>query len=402
MAKDFDGGACAPETVLTHAGRRACWTGNEGIGGNVVNPPVWRASTTLYKDMADFTDRAPHDRPDKLYYGRRGTPSAWALADALTQLEPGAAGTLLFSSGVQAITFSLQAMLKPGDHVLCVDCCYSPTRAFLEGYLKSLGITTSYYDPMIGAKIANLVQDNTKLIILESPGSHSFEVQDMPAIIAVAREKRITTFIDNTWASPLFFPAIEAGIDIAMMSCTKYVGGHSDLMMGCVTVAPALWDQLRQAYLEFGYCVGADDAALALRGLRSMGVRLKAHEANAMEVATWLKDQPWVGRMLHPAFEDCPGHEYWKRDFKGASGLFGFALKGADAAARARFIDALTLFGLGYSWGGYESMAMPTDLCGKSRTAAPWTETDPYVRVHIGLEDPADLIADLAQAAKQL
>lgn len=397
MAKTGDR-ALNTDTLLAQSGRRAEWTGHPDIGGSIVNPPVWRASTTLYDSMADLKTR-PHDTHDKLYYGRRGTPTVWALADALTALEPGAEGTLLYASGVQAITAGLAALLGPGDHLLMVDSTYQPSRAFCDGYLKRIGVETTYYDPLVGAGIADLIRPNTKLIFLESPGSHSFEVQDIPAIVQVAKAKNIITFLDNTWATPLFFPALATGIDVTMMACTKYVVGHSDVMMGSLTTHEGLWQTLRRSTYEFGHSVSPDDCYLALRGLRTMGARLRQHQESGLAVANWLADQPWVGKMLHPAFPDCPGHEYWQRDFKGASGLFSFGIKGASEARRDAFIDALTLFGLGYSWGGFESVVVPSDVA-SIRTATKWGESDPFVRLHIGLEDPADLIADLEAAAK--
>lgn len=389
-----------PDTLLAQGGRRAEWVGHPDLGGAIVNPPVWRASTTLYDSMADLKAR-PHDTHDKLYYGRRGTPTVWALADALTALEPGAEGTLLYSSGVQALTAGLTALLRPGDHLLMVDSVYQPTRDFCNGYLKEIGVETTYYDPMIGAGIDQLCRDNTKVIFLESPGSHSFEVQDIPAIVGVAKAKGITTFLDNTWATPLLFPALEAGVDVTMMACTKYVVGHSDVMLGSLTTHKGLWQTLRRSSYMFGHSVSPDDCYLALRGLRTMGPRLRQHGESALTVAQWLSEQSWVGKILHPAFADCPGHEFWKRDFKGASGLFSFALKGASIEQRDAFIDTIQLFGLGYSWGGFESVVVPSDVA-NIRTATRWTEPDPFVRLHIGLEDPADLIADLEQAANLL
>ncbi len=398
MAKSGDDKKLASDTLLCVGGRRAEWTGHPDLGGGIVNPPVWRASTILYDNMADLKARS-HNTHDKLYYGRRGTPTVWALADALTALEPGAEGTLLYASGVQAITAGLTALLKPGDHLLMVDSAYQPTRSFCDGYLSSIGVETTYYDPLIGAGIEALCRDNTALIFLESPGSHSFEVQDIPAMVKVAKARGITTFLDNTWATPLFFPALAHGVDVTMLACTKYVVGHSDVMLGSLTTHKGLWQTLRRSTYEFGHSVSPDDCYLALRGLRTMGVRLKQHQEGALAVARWLEAQPWVSKMLHPAFPDCPGHAFWQRDFSGSSGLFSFGLKGASDAQRDAFIDALTLFGLGYSWGGYESMVVPSDVA-NLRTATQWNETDPFVRLHIGLEDPADLIADLDAAAR--
>lgn len=385
-----------PATRLVQAGRRPEWTGDPRLGGGIVNPPVWRASTVLYDNVADLKarGRATHD---KLYYGRRGTPTVWALADALTGMEPGAEGTLLYPSGVAAISAGLLALLSPGDHLLMVDSVYEPTRLFCDGMLARMGVRTTYYDPLIGADIADLIEPATKLIFLESPGSLTFEVQDVPAITAVARQRGVTTMLDNTWATPLLFPALAHGVDIAMMSLTKYVGGHSDVMMGSLTATSATWPKLRHATYQLGQAVSPDDCAAALRGLRTLDVRLARHAENARTVACWLAGRAEVDRVLYPALPGDPGHAIWSRDFAGASGLFGFTLKGADAAARARFIDALDHFGIGFSWGGFESLVVTADPA-KIRTATAWSDPDALVRLSIGLEDPADLIADLERA----
>jgi cystathionine beta-lyase len=376
------------ETKLVSAGRRAEWT------QGVVNPPVWRASTILFDDCAALSAANRVNRDGELHYGRRGTPTQWALAEALTELEPGAAGTMLYPSGVAAIACALLSVLKPGDELLMVDTAYEPTRGFCRNVLAPMGIATHFYDPLIGAGIAELIGDRTAAIFLESPGSLTFEVQDVPAIVAAAKARSVTTLLDNTWATPLLFPAISNGVDLAILACTKYVIGHSDAMMGSVTAAPAAYAALRRTTQAFGQHVAPDDAYLALRGLRTMGVRLKAHEAGALAVARWLADQPAVATVLHPALPDCPGHAEWQRDFSGASGLFGFVLDGGDAAARAALIDGLAHFGIGFSWGGYESLALPIDPS-RIRSATRWSAAGPAVRLHIGLEHPDDLIADL-------
>lgn len=381
-----------PATRLVTGGRRPEWTGDPRLGGSIVNPPVWRASTILYDSIADMKSRGANTH-DRLFYGRRGTPTVWALADALTGMEPGAAGTLLYPSGVAAIAGAMLALLSPGDHVLMVDSVYDPTRILCDGLLARMGVRTTYYDPMAGAGIAALIEPETKLIFLESPGSLTFEVQDVPAITAVARARGITTMIDNTWATPLLFQALSHGVDVSMMSLTKYVGGHSDAMMGSLTATPALWPRLRDAAYQLGQSVSPDDCALMLRGLRTLDVRMRRHGESALEIAHWLGTQPAVGRVLHPALPDCPGHDHWARDFGGASGLFAFTLKGASQEQRAALIDHLALFGLGYSWGGYESLAVPAD---PPRSITPWIG-DALVRLSIGLEDPSDLIEDLAR-----
>ena len=388
-----DDSSLRPATKLVQGGRRPEWTGDPRLGGGVVNPPVWRASTIHYDKIADLKARG-HATHDKLYYGRRGTPTVWALADALTQMEEGAEGTLLYPSGVAANSAGLLALLSPGDHLLMVDSAYEPTRAFCNAMLARLGVETTYYDPLVGAGIAHLIRPETRLIFLESPGSLTFEVQDIPAITRIARARGVLTMLDNTWATPLLFPALAHGVDVTMMSLTKYVGGHSDVMMGSLTATKAVWPKLRSAAYQLGQSVSPDDCALMLRGLRTLEVRIQRQGENALAVANWLANRAEVGRVLHPALPDDPGHAIWSRDFSGASGLFGFTLKGADEAARTRFIDSLAHFGIGFSWGGYESLVVPSDPQ-MIRTATRWADPDPLVRLSIGLEDPADLIADL-------
>jgi cysteine-S-conjugate beta-lyase len=379
-----------PGTRLVEAGRRKAWT--QGI----VNPPVWRASTILFDDVAAL--RAAIRQPDAgLYYGRRGTPTQWSLADALTELEPGAAGTTLHPSGVAAITTALLALLEPGDELLMVDTAYEPTRVFCDGMLARIGVTTRYYDPGVrGAAIDALFSERTRAIFLESPGSLTFEVQDVPAICAAARARGVTTLIDNTWATPLLFPAIAHGCDVSILACTKYVVGHSDVMLGSATAVPGVFERIRRTGQALGQHVAPDDAFLAARGLRTMGVRLKQHGESSIAIARWLEAQPLVAKVLHPALPGCPGHELWVRDFVGSAGLFAFAIRGDDAA-RVRLVDALTHFGIGFSWGGYESLALPIDP-ERARTAVPWVSPGPMIRLQIGLEDTDDLIADLAQA----
>ena len=377
----------APATHLVEAGRRPEWT------GGVVNPPVWRASTILYYSVADLKERQ-RDTHHRLYYGRRGTPTQWSLAEALTELEPGAEGTLLYPSGVAAVATALLAVLKPGDELLMVDSAYEPSRAMCDGLLKRMGISTRYYDPLIGAGIAELIGNSTRAIFMESPGSLTFEVQDVPAICAAAKARGVVTLFDNTWATPLYFRAIEKGVDLSILACTKYVVGHSDVMLGSVTAAPGLWTKLRQTSYQLGQTASPDDAWLGSRGLRTMGVRLAQHHQNGLNVARWLAEQPEVARVIHPALPGCPGHEVWKRDFTGASGLFGFVLNGGSERGRTALIDGLELFGIGFSWGGFESLVIPADPA-KLRSAVPWSAEGPLVRLHVGLEDPDDLIADL-------
>ena len=375
-------------TRVVQAGRRKEWT------GGIVNPPVWRASTILYDSIADLRANAGRDTHHRLYYGRRGTPTQWSLADALTSLEPGAEATFLYPSGVAAIAAALLSVLSPGDELLLVDSAYDPTRGQAMQLLRRFGITTRFYDPLIGAGIADLIGPATKAIFMESPGSLTFEVQDVPAIVAVARAHGLVTLLDNTWATPLFFPAIAKGVDLTILAATKYVVGHSDVMLGSVTAAPGHFARLRDTSFQLGQVASPDDSWLASRGLRTMAVRLAQHQRSALEIARWLQDRPEVATVLHPALPSCPGHDLWARDFKGSSGLFSFVLDGGDEAARAALIDTLDLFGIGYSWGGFESLAIPADPA-RIRTAAPRRYAGPLVRLQIGLEDPADLIADL-------
>ncbi len=383
-----------PETRLIHSGRRKAWTHlGEGAGG-IVNPPVWRASTILYDDVAHLKRGTETNRDGDLFYGRRGTPTQWALADAITALEPGAEGTMLYPSGVAAVSAALLSVLKPGDHLLMVDSAYDPTRNFCDGFLKSWGVETSYYDPLIGSGIAALMQPNTKAVFLEAPGSLTFEVQDVPAIVEVAKAHGARTLLDNTWATSLYFTAIEKGVDLVITAATKYLGGHSDAMLGAVTTHKACWMSLRRTAQMLGQFVSADDSYLVLRGMRTLALRLKQHEASALQIAHWLAAQEEVAQVLHPALPSCPGHELWARDFTGASGLFSFVLQGGEADARAALIDGLQHFGIGYSWGGYESLALPVDP-EKYRSATRWDAAGPAVRLSIGLEHPDDLIADL-------
>ena len=348
----------------------------------------------LYPDVAALREGVRRPDPHQLFYGRRGTPTQWSLAEALTQLEPGAAATLLFPSGVAAVATALLAVLEPGDELLLVDSAYDPTRAFAEGMLRRMGVTTRYYDPLIGAGIAGLIGPATRAVFMESPGSLTFEVQDVPAIAAAARAAGAVSILDNTWATPLLFPAMAHGIDLSILACTKYVVGHSDVMLGAVSATAPLLPRLTNAARQLGQTASPDDAWLAARGLRTMGVRLRQHGEAALRIAQWLGEQPGVAAVLHPALPGCPGHDLFRRDFAGASGLFSFVLDGGDEAARAALIDGLRHFGIGYSWGGYESLALPVDPV-LLRTAVPWRAAGPLVRLHIGLEDPDDLIADL-------
>jgi cystathionine beta-lyase len=378
-----------PDTAIVHGGRRDEWR------GRIVNPPVHRASTVLFDSVAEL--RAATPGLGKPYYGLHGTPTHWALAEALTELEPGAAGTFLYSSGLAALTAAIMTVVAAGDELLVPDNVYGPTRRFCGGLLKKYNISTRYYDPLVDAGTDGLIGERTGAILLESPGSLTMEVQDVPGLCAAAKARGVATLLDNTWATPLFFPAMAAGVDLSILAGTKYVGGHADVMLGSVTANADWYPRLERTSWDLGHGVSPDDAWLGSRGLRTMALRLRQHEANALKVAHWLKAHEKVARVLHPAFPDCPGHEHWVRDFSGASGLFSFVLRDGSSADRDRLIDALELFGIGYSWGGYESLAVPADPA-PIRTATTWQAEGPLVRLHIGLEDPDDLIEDLGRA----
>jgi cysteine-S-conjugate beta-lyase len=386
-----DSSGKSPTTKVITGGRRKALT------GPIVNTPVWRASTHLYDDVASLEAGKGKNEDGRFFYGRRGSPTQWSLAEALTELEPGAAGTMLYPSGVAAISCALLSVLKPGDVLWMSDNAYDPSRSFADGFLKNWGVETRYYDPMIGAGIADLFCDRTRAVLLECPGSLTFEVCDVPAICAAAKahkgKQEIVTLLDNTWATPLFFTALEKGVDMTILAATKYIVGHSDVMMGSVTTTKKLWSALRHTAQTLGQFLSPDDAYLASRGLRTLSVRLKAHEAAALELAHWLETRDGVEAVLHPALPQCPGHEFWKRDFTGSTGLFSFVLKGSKTKAAA-FIDALELHGIGYSWGGFESLAIPVHP-EKCRSTVPWAQDGAVIRLQVGLEDVGDLKADL-------
>ena len=376
--------AFKPATRLVVGGRDPA--ANHGF----VNPPVHHVSTVLYPTAEDFLTRRA-----RYLYGRRGTPTSEALEDALRALEgPDCAGVALLPSGLAAISTALLAVLKAGDHLLVTDSVYQPTRKFCDGMLKRYGVTATYYDPLVGAGIAALIQPNTRAVFVEAPGSLSFEIQDVPAIAAAAHAKGAVVLMDNTWATSLYFRAFEKGVDLSIQAATKYIGGHSDVMLGAVSANKATWERLADTVHALGLCVGPDDVYLGLRGLRTMGVRLAHHHQAGMKVARWLAERPEIACVLHPALESCPGHALWRRDFSGASGLFSIVFKPVAQTAVNAFLNELTLFGIGASWGGFESLAIPFD-CAPIRTATKWAPGGPTVRIHIGLEEIDDLIGDL-------
>ena len=355
-----------------------------------VNPPVVRGSTVLFED----TGRLKNRRSQTFSYGLAGTPTTKTLEDALNDLE-GAGGTILVPSGLAAVTVPLLAFLSSGDHCLVVDSVYSPTRRFCDTTLKRLGVTVDYFDPHVGSGIAELIQPNTRVVFLESPGSNTFEIMDVAAVCEAAHAAGAVTMLDNTWATPLYFRPLEHGVDLSIHALTKYPGGHSDLLMGSVSATRSTYPQLRETQMHLGLNAAPDDVWLVLRGLKTMGVRLARHQESALALAEWLKRRDEVADVLHPALADFPGHDLWRRQFSGASGLFSFVLK-RDPDGAARFLDALEIFGLGFSWGGHESLAVPVDL--SDRTIARGPGDGSLIRVQVGLEDVDDLRADLAQA----
>ncbi|MDD4863605.1 MAG: cystathionine beta-lyase [Alishewanella agri] len=378
-------------TQLIHAGRSKQWT------GSVVNPPLVRASTIVFDTMQELRE-ATKQRGNRVpYYGRRGTQTHFAFQEAMCELE-GGAGCALYPCGAAAVSGALLAFLKQGDHLLMVDSVYEPTRALCDKLLAGLGIETTYYDPLIGAGIAALIKPNTRMIFLESPGSLTMEVQDIPAICAVARARQVITVLDNTWASPILCQPFELGVDISIQAATKYIIGHSDVMLGTASATEQYWPQLREHSYLMGYCASADDVYAASRGLRTLGVRLKQHEQNALQVAQWLAQRPEVETVRHPAFADHPGHQQFKRDFSGSNGLFSFVLKQGSQQQVAAFIEGMQHFKMGFSWGGYESLITATFNVQALRRASHWPYSGPLIRLHIGLEDPEDLVADLAAA----
>ena len=373
-----------PETRLITAGR------DPQAQHGFVNPPVYHASTVLYPTAED---QVAHR--SRYQYGRRGTPTTEALENALRELEGEAcAGVMLLPSGLAAISTALIAIAGAGDHILVTDSVYRPTRNFCEGIFKRMGVETTYYDPLMGADIAKLFKPNTRAVFVEAPGSQSFEMQDIPAIADVAHAKGAVVLMDNTWATPLYFNAFDKGVDLSIQAGTKYIGGHSDIMFGCVSANAKTLPALKNAVHLMGLCVGPDDVYLALRGLRTMAVRLARHYESGMQVARWLAQRPGIARVLHPGLENDPGHAIWRRDFSGACGLFSIVLKPVSDKAVYAFMNELALFGMGFSWGGFESLVILFD-CSEYRTATNWAPGGPTLRFHIGLEDPGDLIADL-------
>lgn len=376
-------------TRLTHLGR------DPARHYGFVNTPVYRGSTVLFPTVDSLEER---DQP--YVYGRRGTPTIRALETAISELE-GGEHTVLTPSGLNAISCVYLTFLKAGDHLLLTDSVYQPARRLADGLLQRLGIETTYYDPLAGGAIADLIRDNTRLVYVEAPGSQTFEIQDIPAIAAAAHAAGALVVADNTWATPLYCNPLRLGADIVLHAGTKYFGGHADANLGSITVGAALAAQLRGIYGDMGVCPGSEDVFLCLRGLRTLAVRLEQHRTAAIEMAEWLRERPEVARVIHPALEDHPGHAIWKRDFTGSSGLFAAVLQPTSRAAVTAMLDDLELFGMGWSWGGFESLAVPFDPAGY-RTATVWDAEGPALRFHIGLEDTEDLKEDLEKGFQRL
>jgi cysteine-S-conjugate beta-lyase len=372
------------ETLLVIAGR------DTTVQNGFVNPPVVRGSTVIYPTAADL-----HAHTGEFRYARYGTPTTKALQQASMAIEgPHCAGVALVPSGLSAITSTLLSVLKAGDHLLVSDSIYRPSRTLCDGLIVRYGVETSYFDPLIGAGIAELFKPNTAALMVEAPGSQTFEMPDIPAMSAVAHARGALVIDDNTWASPLYRRALEQGVDISMQAATKYIGGHSDIMFGTISANAQTWPRILETTRELGVCAGPDDVFLAMRGLRTLSVRLAQHQRSALDIARWLATRPEVTKVLYPALESDPGHAIWKRDFTGASGLFSIILRPAPKLAVDALLDALKLFGMGYSWGGFESLILPFD-CDGYRTATQWAPGGPALRLHIGLEHVEDLKADL-------
>ncbi|MBP6519494.1 MULTISPECIES: cystathionine beta-lyase [unclassified Shewanella] len=376
-------------TQIVSLGRDKKWT------KGVINPPVFRASTIVFETMDEMRHAAKNKTNGEMFYGRRGTPTHFAFQAAIAELE-GGVGTALYPSGAAAISAALLSFLKTGDHLLMVDSVYEPTRDLCTHILGGFGIETTYYDPLIGAGIRDLIRPNTKVLFLESPGSITMEVQDVPTLCRIAHEHGLITMLDNTWASPINSKPFEMGVDISIQAATKYIVGHSDVMIGTATANEKYWPQLREHSYLMGQTTSPDDVYLAARGLRTLGVRMAQHEKNALQVANWLKNRPEVDHLRHPAFDTCPGHEFFKRDFSASNGLFSFILKQGDADAVTALVENMSHFKMGFSWGGYESLILGIFGIEKIRSATQWNASKPLIRLHIGLEDPADLIADLS------
>ena len=382
-----------PLTAVTHLGRHP----RRYLGA--VNTPVYRATTILFESVADL-ERSARGQYDGLTYGLHGLPTVQDFQAAMTELEGGYAA-LAVPSGLTATTFPLLALARPGDHVLVTDVVYGPTRRFCENHLRRLGIEVTYYDPLIGADIEALFRDNTRIVFLESPGSLTFEVQDVPAITAAARARGVLSILDNSWATPLGFRAFDHGVDVSVHAATKCVGGHSDVLLGAIVASQGAYASLARLWTDMGIAPSTDDCFLGLRGLRTLGVRLARHQESALRIAAWLRERDEVAEVLYPALPGARGHALWRRDFTAASGLFGVILHPVDKVRIDAMLDGMRLFGMGWSWGGFESLMIPT-YPARTRSVTQWQSAGPSLRLHVGLEDPDDLIEDLAAGLERL
>jgi cystathionine beta-lyase len=393
MSDDANFDAMRPATQVGHLGRDP----SRHIGA--VNTPVYRASTMVFPTVADLEAAERGDYPG-IGYGLHGLPTVRDLQSAVATIEGGHAA-LAVPSGLTATTLPLLALTRPGDHVLITDSVYGPTRRFAELHLKRLGVEVGYFDPLQGAGIEREIRANTRVVFVESPGSLTFEVQDVPAIAAAAHARGAVVVMDNTWATPLYFRAFEHGVDVSVHAATKYIGGHSDVLLGLVVANAATYPALHRLWTDMGVTASTDDCFLGLRGLRTLATRLARHQASALEVASWLRERPEVKEVLFPALPGARGHELWRRDFTGATGLFGVVLQPVAKERIAAMLDGMRLFAMGWSWGGFESLIIPTHP-ERVRTATRWDAGGPCLRLHVGLEDPADLIADLEDGFARL
>lgn len=393
--KAMSSGETKLTNALTHLGR------NPAISGRAVNLPIYQSSTMLFDTLAEF-EQAREERYEQgvLYYGRYGNPASFELEAMMAALEGGDACVSL-SSGLTAVTVAIMAAAKAGSHVLVADNVYGPTRIFCDNVLIRYGVEVTYFDPMVGGGVAALMRDETSAVVFEAPGSGTFEVPDIPAIATAARAQGAVSILDGTWATPLFCQPLKLGVDVVVHSGSKYISGHADAMIGFIVCKEAHYGEMRRMALAFGDRAGANDTFLALRGLRTLELRMRRHQESGKKIAAWLADQPAVARILHPAFESCPGHAFWQRDFSGAGGLFSVVLKPVGEDQVRCFIDGLKMFSIGLSWGGFESLALPVNP-DPQRTATPWSAEGPLIRFNIGHEDTESLIEDLAQAARHL
>ncbi len=383
------------DTKIVSAGRKPEFT------QGVVNPSVTRASTVVFNTVADMNSALKNRHNNTMLYGRRGTTTSFAFQDAMVSIE-GGAGCALYPSGTAAITNAIISFVKAGDHILMTDSAYEPTRDYCDKILTKLGIETTYYDPLIGAGIADLIKPNTKIVFLESPGSITMEVQDVPTIANIAHQHDCIVMLDNTWGAGINFSPFEYGVDISIQAATKYIVGHSDVMLGTATATEKYWPQLRDNSYLMGQCTSPDDLYLALRGIRTIGVRLRQHQQSALKIAHWLSERDEVETVLHPALASNPGHEFFKRDFSGSNGLFSFVLNRGNEQAITALLDGMKHFKMGYSWGGFESLILANHNVQGLRSVTKWPYKHALIRLHVGLEDVDDLIADLTEGFERL